>query len=505
MKKLIVLLLTVSMLLGMVACGNTNQPVSKESAVTSESAATSETVVEEKKPEKIVFWTNSFASDPKVSTIICEQFKEATGIELEWVSYPKEDYEDIMMAALMSCKEDELPDIIAAPDNLGVLLRQEMLYDLSGLIENNEGIKALIERNPSITAEYEMSDGSVYALASSNFQSMTIWTRQDLLDAIGAKQPTTIDEFTQLLRDVKAAYPDMIPLTSPMSLKVLEVMSNAFGVQYSIIQDKNGTFYDPTLTEEYKTFMDWIKMLYEEGLIDKELPTNTSYGAIRSKYNDGKAVMTVMWDNTWQTFQNAMDKNTEGKGQVGIIEPFETEEGVFGVHYKNAASPFVMTTGVDPDLAQQIFDAFYGWMYLDPQGVETSSYGPRDYSWSVVDGKYKDNEGGFDIGVTMQSVPPVDPDFSYEFQISEYSQKRLDMSMYIRNIVIEHADKVMKPFLFFEHVDYAGIASDLDSYRTELFYLYITGQKDYDYFVKEYSARIKEVGLENILAGMNAK
>ena len=234
MKKLIVLLLTVSMLLGLVACGGeTQQPVKESvSATTTESVATSEsTVVEDKKPEKIIFWTNSFASDPKVSEIVAAQFKEKTGIELEWVSYPKEDYEDIMMAALMSCKEDELPDIIAAPDNLGVLLRQEMLYDLSDLIDNNEGIKALIDRNPSITAEYERSDGSIYALASSNFQSMTIWTRQDLLDAMGAKQPTTIDEFTQLLRDIKAAYPDMIPLTSPMSLKVLEVMSNAFGVQ----------------------------------------------------------------------------------------------------------------------------------------------------------------------------------------------------------------------------------------------------------------------------------
>ena len=63
----------------------------------------------------------------------------------------------------------------------------------------------------------------------------------------------------------------------------------------------------------------------------------------------------------------------------------------------------------------------------------------------------------------------------------------------------------MKPFLFFEHVDYAGIASDTDSYRTELFYLYITGQKDYDYFVKEYKARVAEIGLEDILADMNAK
>ena len=353
-----------------------------------------------------------------------------------------------------------------------------------------------------MTAEYEMSDGSIYALASSNFQSMTIWTRQDLLDAMGAKQPTTIDEFTQLLRDIKVAYPDMIPLTSPMSLKVLEVMSNAFGVQYSIIQDENGTFYDPTLTDEYKEFMDWIKMLYEEGLIDKELPTNTSYGSIRSKYNDGKAVMTIMWDNTWQTFQSAMDKNTGGT--VGFVEPFETEDGVFGVHYKNASAPYVMTTGVDPELAQQIFDAFYGWMYLDPKGVETSTYGPRDYSWEVVDGAYKSKDG-YDIGVSMQSVPPVDPDYVYDFTIGEYAQKRADVSAYIRNVVIQHEEKVMKPFLFFEHVDYAGIASDTDSYRTELFYLYITGQKDYDYFVKEYKARVNEIGLEDIIAGMNAK
>lgn len=510
-KKMLALLLTTSVATGLVACGGNDTPetaAKKDAAKETQSASTQAAAqpttapaAEQKPLEKIVLWTNDFASDEGAQKAFCEQFYEDTGVTLEWVGFPKEDYEDVLQASLMSCNEEDLPDIIAAPDEIGVILRQELLYDMSDLIANNADISALIERNPAMTAEYKTSDGAVYALASSQFQSMSIWTRQDILDELKIPEITSVDELTEALRSIKAAHPDMIPLSAPMSLKAWEVVSNAFGVKFSIAKNAEGKYVDPTLTEEYKAFMDYITMLYSEGLVDKELPTSTSYGTLRKKFQSGQSAMLIMWDNNYKNLQNGLDSNGI-VGQTGWINANDTEDGVLGIDYHAASSPYVMTVGVADEEAQQIFDTFFNWVYLNESGVITTALGPQDYAWEVIDGQYTDKEG-FDVGNKSQSNPVMDPDFEFPFVFQEIDELRYKYAEMFRAEVIERADALMSVEPTIEYGEYSAIESDLDSKRTELFYLYVLGQCDYDYFCKEYKAKTEEVGLQAMLDEMN--
>lgn len=510
MKKwLVSLMLCVSMSMGLVACGGSKAPVSesstvKETTVGTENTAT-EKVEETKKIEKIVFWSNNFATNEATRDYFCEKFYEDTGVVLEWVGFPKEDYEDVLTASLMSCDEDDLPDIIAAPGELGVYIRQELLYDVAPLIENNEGIKALIERNPALTSEYTMDDGSIFALAASNFQSMTFWRRQDIFDELGIDEITSLDDFTETLRTIKAAHPEMIALTAPNSLDAWECVSNWFGVKYTVHKNADGIYVDPTLTDEYKEFMDYVKMLYSEGLVDKELPTNTSYGTIRTKFHTGEAAMVLMWDSNYKNLFSGLEKNGIA-GTVAYTPAFDNpdvENGVFGINYSAPSSPFVLTTGVADEEAQQIFDTFFNWMFLTESGILTSSLGPQGYNWDIVDGTYTDLIAGADIGTKPQDNPPMDPAYSYPFKQDPMDEIRFGLANEIMGEVVKRADFVMTDLPGVEHVEYGGISSDLDSYRTELFYLYVTGQNDYDQFVKDYTAKAAEYELDRLLQEMN--
>lgn len=506
-KRIAALSLTVTMVAGLTACSQqpaaTTETTVKAAekaveAVSTTTAASVEGTVK-KEVDKIVFWSNNYETDEEHRKLFCQQFEADTGVALEWISFPKEDYEDVLAAALMGCDEEDLPDIIEAPDNIGVLLKQEYLYDMAPLIENNENMKSFIERNPAMTSEYTLSDGSVVALATAQFQTMTIWTRQDLLDAQGIAEITSLDDFTAALRKVKEAYPNMIPLTAPNGLNVWEVVSNWFGAKYTIYKNADGVYVDPTLSAEYKEFMEYVKMLYDEGLVDKELPTNTSYGTIRNKYNNGEAVFEIMWDNTGKTF---MESSKALGGSVGYVMPVDGEKGTLGLNYDAPGSPIVMTTGVADDEAQFIFDTFFDWYYTTESGVITTSIGVPGYAWDVVDGRYTEKEG-MDVGVKPQSNPPMDLEFEYPFEFDEVSNYRYDVANLMRAEVVERAANVMTAYPGLEYTEYAGISSELNSYRTELFYLYVMGDKDYDAFAKEYTEKFNELGVQAMIDNMN--
>ena len=97
-KRLVSLILCASMCLGLAACGSTDTPAVTESSTTKETtvveSTATEKVEEAKKLEKIVFWSNNFATNEATRDHFCDKFYEDTGVVLEWVGFPKEDYED---------------------------------------------------------------------------------------------------------------------------------------------------------------------------------------------------------------------------------------------------------------------------------------------------------------------------------------------------------------------------------------------------------------------------
>lgn len=145
-------------------------------------------------------------------------------------------------------------------------------------------------------AEYEQAkidstapDGNVYALpyfapsqcASGCYgTSERLYFRQSWLDACGVQNPTTQEEFLDVLRAFKKKMPTKnssgVPLVSAGSFleKYLWTGLGYYGTEPakygSSLMIKDGKIVMPAYTEDYKTFIDLMKTMYSEGLIAKD-------------------------------------------------------------------------------------------------------------------------------------------------------------------------------------------------------------------------------------------
>lgn len=193
--------------------------------------------------------------------------------------------------------------------NYKLMMSEGALMDIKPLLEQygSNITSSITTLWPAVTV-----DGGIYAIPSTAAQPdslrCSLVARQDLLNKIGYasdKLPTTKEAFVTMLEDIKAAYPDMIPLTVSNDTKVPALITNiasAFGIEtggnreaFQLV-DGHVTFLadHPQLTA-YVTF---VKDLYDRGLIDPEWPALTLNDA-RNKWIGGQAVICF---DSWNGF-----------------------------------------------------------------------------------------------------------------------------------------------------------------------------------------------------------
>jgi len=514
MKKIVSLTLSAAMIMGLTACGKAEAPAPAETTAGTAVAATTaaptaaatkapetQPVVEAAPPlEEITIWTDNYNESEEAIKLFCGIFEEKTGVKLNWVPFAKEGYADALTAAIMACDDDELPDIIDVSESIfKSLLPQEILLDLTDYIEANDAISALVKNNPAAVQPYNVGDAT-YGIANRNMETMVVWMRGDLMEDLNLKQPANIEEFEEMLRAIKAAYPDMIPLTAPGKLdEVWNLVANYFGVPTGFVKNADGKLVDYTLTEEYKEFMDTVKRWYADGLIDKEVPTLTAYGTVRDKFTSGQAASVIMWNSNYATLYNAMVKNGIDGTIVGI-EPIDNPEsgGVFGLTYKGASTAHVMTVGAG-DQAQQIFDTLYTWWFTDYDGITTTVFGPEGFTYEVVDGVYNQLAT---VGNTCQSNPPVDPTYEYPFKLDDVTALSMEQLNYFKNAAIER-EFLLRGGTNAGDTEFNSAVSTVKDERQALYYEYIMGNLDYEGFVAGYTAVCDEIDLEGLLADYN--
>ena len=129
----------------------------------------------------------------------------------------------------------------------------------------------------------ETTDGGVYALnvlANGNVNGSGI--RVDLVNEVnGGKMPTTTDELYDFFKNIKAKYPDAVPVSpnSGTSFYRANSLFYAFGVQPWGLQTQVSDSYDYFWFLEHENMMDslnYVKKLYDEGLLYREFATVTS-------------------------------------------------------------------------------------------------------------------------------------------------------------------------------------------------------------------------------------
>lgn len=236
---------------------------------------------------------------PSIPTIIdlatnefTKRYEERTGVQIEWITAPQESAVDVLNMMLAG---NDLPDIIlgvqvapATEELYGTA--EKMFVPLNDLIDKYApNFKAILEARPEVRAQITALDGNIYSLPSiqdcyhCSF-SQKMWVNDAWLEKLNLKQPTTTEEFYNMLVAFRDKDPngngkkDEIPLIGAKENEgwfqsVTGFILNAFvydsGV-YNPIKDyvtKDGKVDTSINKDGYREGLRYLNKLYAEKLI----------------------------------------------------------------------------------------------------------------------------------------------------------------------------------------------------------------------------------------------
>lgn len=214
--------------------------------------------------------------------------EDYTNVHIEWEISPWVGFEEIISTKLSS--GTDLADIVMVKDPLvannagknGLFVNMGDYWDTC--FTNTEAYYQSIGFD--YRSIFANPDGSLYALDGTVEPvegHIMLMYNTEWMDKIGAEIPTTIEEFTEVLRKMKAAGDlngngddDEIYLTSSGPTHIVDILGSAFGIeQYegwdATVADANGVVHDEYTAENMRDCLRYVNSLYSEGLIDQEI------------------------------------------------------------------------------------------------------------------------------------------------------------------------------------------------------------------------------------------
>lgn len=215
----------------------------------------------------------------------------------------------------------EYPDIIESGiDNLpgeGLkAYKDKVIIDLTdSLSKYAPNYAAVLAKYPVVKADLESEEKILtFALirGGSNLRSnLGGIIRNDWLNDLGLKQPTTIDEWYTALKDFKEKKNAKAPLAVTTSQLIdYDYFTSAFDFRFDYFLDNGKVKYGPA-DQRYKEFLKTMRKWYVDGVLDPEFPSNTA-NLIDAKVTGGQAGAVWGSVSAIQKYELAMkDKDTK--------------------------------------------------------------------------------------------------------------------------------------------------------------------------------------------------
>lgn len=211
--------------------------------------------------------------------------EEQTNVHIEWEVVPSESYEEIIATRLAAAQD--LPDIInvSSAVNANNAGRNGLLIDMAALLEENGyWIQQMFEADPFSEDLMVLGDGSMYAVQATvvpKRNQIVAMYNKAWLEEVGAEIPTTTEEFLEVCKKMVGVdfngngKNDEIILTSPHN-HVFDSFSFNYGLELfedwdAFSADENGVVTANYTSDRMKAYLEYLKVLYDEGILDKEM------------------------------------------------------------------------------------------------------------------------------------------------------------------------------------------------------------------------------------------
>lgn len=279
---------------------------------------------------------------------IFAELEKRTNIKVDIQAVAYEGFPDKVKVTLASGK---IPDIIEAvptadTKSLGAQGALVAINQYADMLPNFK--KLYMEEEKWVMKTFSDDKGDLYiwpVYGINRAVNHGFLYRKDIFDKNGIKEWTNTEEFYQALKTLKEKYPDSTPYASKTKELIFSNWAYGWGIgshQWPCYYDENVKEWKlATTTPEYKDMIDFMKKLYNEGLLDPEFLTDTP-AAWTAKMTTDKSFVTWDWIGRLDMFYSQVkDQNPDYNlryanpiGPVGKIQSLSKVDN-FGIVVAN--------------------------------------------------------------------------------------------------------------------------------------------------------------------------
>ncbi len=341
----------------------------------------------------------------KADWLFFKELTKRTNVTLQATVVPGSDYNQkrsVMVAA------GDAPMIIPKtyhPDEEAYIASGAILpvSDHLDLMPNFRDQVAKWNLQPDLDA-YRQEDGKFYLLPGLHedvWSEYSLAMRTDVLQQLNLQVPKTWEDLRTVLRAMKAAHPDVYPLSdrwstppNPGANSLLSIVGTAYGVQagwtyqHAKWDDAAKAFVYTGASPQYKQMVEYLNSLVTEKLVDPESFTQSDDLA-KQKFANGKSF--VISCNA-QTLVNEL-RPSIAKIPGATVAKIPAPTGPMGdtkAGLRLESGVMISSKARDSKNFVALMQ-FMDWLYYSPQGKLFAKWGVEGttYTGSVEDGTFK--------------------------------------------------------------------------------------------------------------------
>lgn len=311
--------------------------------------------------------------------------EEKTGYKVEYSLLPQDSPDQKLNMELASGADYDI--VMMNPAWFTTLVEQNALLPIDDLLDQyGQNILSAISAETLALGQFE---GKQYGIPMMNERANienTILMREDILNKLGMKVPTTPDEFLEVLRAVKKAYPAMIPFSAAPTAGgatslFSETLISGFGFYFEW-NERDGKLAHRVQLPEYRAYLQFLHQLYQEGLLDPDIAVNKRVN-LDEKFTSGKvfAIPSGWYDASTQipALYAAIPE-----AKVTYVQPLENAQGVAKIRankYLNKMTA-IPRNAKNPEHAIKLINAkldpeVFTYITLGTEGVTFTKSGNR--------------------------------------------------------------------------------------------------------------------------------
>lgn len=434
-------------------------------------------------------------------------------------------------APLLFVDRKQMPDMLfSAAGTFGLSLQRINEYGSAGALVNYIDhldkmpnlAKAYMD-HPDLFDGVMSANGEVYTLPYYVYTltgcTNLIYFRADHLAAVGwDKQPATIDELTQLLKDLKAHYgakdSEYIPMTvydaghAGFDNRLTQYLFTAFGEEADpgVHIGKDGKATAGFATEQYKQMTLYIRQLVKDGLLDADLFSAKSSLMQAFMNENHTSVSTRMLNIPKESYEGGVEN-------YYISQPLTsqfTDTAKFAeptIARKWGA--MISTTCKDLDAALAYMDAFFA-TESNPLNAQGTIYNLSlwlgeegvDWEWVEEGVSYKEAEkpDGWAAQHGFSGAPYIGKfhvmRMDHEGNVDLLPQGVYDNCLpYAVSVVRDEALALTQD----ENDIYVEKWMDISKYASQMFAAFVTGDEDIEAKWDSYVSNLNQMGLKEVL------